>query len=490
MNKINKLLLLSLMSVPIFAMEPKRGIKRRASDEHQQISAMEIESVPAVSGFGILPSELKKKIFDYLITAPGITNDARLANAAANMRKFAAVNKDFRQYIKNYKTSGGTEVDVVGDLINGLAERYAPGNAAKAATIFGTCDAGTWLFDHFYGEENNSFKRNKKEDIHSEFRDVLEYGKTNKLKFLYHYLPFLLTQKYDRFRNIPRPKPASIAQNAESIAFFEELPQDVRHTIVSIIYNAFMQNIKGATNQTKLSNAVTRFIALLQEEENKKYVPIFSRIEIINFIVVILANQYTYGNLARAAMILGVAGDSILPIGEWFKDSKSKVINPLFLNAAHEGDTQCIDFLFKHNLCLRSSWVLPGFCPLVRAAENGHLSTVKKLIDLKITDMDEECTALISAACLGHTTVVQFLIQKGADVNFILENDDSHVRETALMTAAENGQEEIVRILLAAGAQTNVKDYEGSTALDLAQRSGHPNKEAIIKLLQEAPINN
>lgn len=62
--------------------------------------------------------------------------------------------------------------------------------------------------------------------------------------------------------------------------------------------------------------------------------------------------------------------------------------------------------------------------------------------------------------------------------------DDNRVSlQTALHLSAEHGHVNNVRVLLDAGASFVVKDRNGLTAMDLADRSGH---EACVNLLKEA----
>ena len=70
------------------------------------------------------------------------------------------------------------------------------------------------------------------------------------------------------------------------------------------------------------------------------------------------------------------------------------------------------------------------------------------------------CAALRGAARNGHTDVVEYLVEQGADVNFVDWRGD-----TALRGAARYGHLEIVKILVGSGADVNATDVDGRTAL-------------------------
>ena len=104
-------------------------------------------------------------------------------------------------------------------------------------------------------------------------------------------------------------------------------------------------------------------------------------------------------------------------------------------------------------------------------------------IELSVTESVEEYTTestpLIWAACQGRTTLVEFFLSRGADINAT----DSHNR-TALIWAADRGDLETALCLIKHGADLEKKGSTyTSTALNWAAYRSHP---AVVKALVDA----
>ena len=82
------------------------------------------------------------------------------------------------------------------------------------------------------------------------------------------------------------------------------------------------------------------------------------------------------------------------------------------------------------------------------------------------------------AADGSHKSVVELLVEAGADAN-IKDKDGS----TALLLTCFWGTEEVVRLLIKGGANVNIKDNEGRSPIDMAS---FWNREGIRQLLIEA----
>jgi ankyrin repeat protein len=85
---------------------------------------------------------------------------------------------------------------------------------------------------------------------------------------------------------------------------------------------------------------------------------------------------------------------------------------------------------------------------------------------------------LLEAVRLNEIEEVKKLIEKGADVNVVDEYG-----ATALYWASYKGHSEIVKILIEAGADVNVVNRDGETALYWTSSWGYSE---IVKILKEA----
>ena len=80
-------------------------------------------------------------------------------------------------------------------------------------------------------------------------------------------------------------------------------------------------------------------------------------------------------------------------------------------------------------------------------------------------------TALHFAAFFGKPEVARILLEAGADVNAVADND---MRVEPLHSAAAGRHLEVCRLLLAAGAEVDARQAGGFTALHAAAQNGDP----------------
>ncbi|HMA12749.1 MAG TPA: ankyrin repeat domain-containing protein [Steroidobacteraceae bacterium] len=168
--------------------------------------------------------------------------------------------------------------------------------------------------------------------------------------------------------------------------------------------------------------------------------------------------------------------------------------------AARRGDTAVLKVLLEAGADPESPNA-EGQTALMSVARTGNVEAAKLLLKhgAKI-DAREKWggqTALMWASAQNQPDMIRFLASKGADVNARSVVRDWPRRMTAeerpkdmnrgglsgLMFAARDGKIEAVRALLAAGANVNFADPDGSTTLIVALMNGHWD---VAKLLVDS----
>ena len=154
----------------------------------------------------------------------------------------------------------------------------------------------------------------------------------------------------------------------------------------------------------------------------------------------------------------------------------NQFVTPLII-AAHNGHLNSVKILLRYGADIEARGtlkiqndVIEGCTPLWAAASAGHLDVVKLLIKRK-ADVDGRAskgsTPLRVAAHDGHLDVVRCLVERGADVNTRIYDDES----TPLMVACSWGHSSVATYLINKGAIMDLQDKDGKTALhDAAQR--------------------
>jgi len=183
--------------------------------------------------------------------------------------------------------------------------------------------------------------------------------------------------------------------------------------------------------------------------------------------------------------------DLLIAAGAKANTANEYGVTPLLL-ACTNRSAAMVDKLLKAgaNPNAMSDWT--GETALMRCAATGNLDTVKSLLahgaDITAKDARQGHTPLMWALAQKHTDVALALIQSGADVN-------AHAKSgfTPLMFAAQQGDMEAARALVGAGAEvndaTNGKGvWEGQTALLVASLNGH--QQLAIFLLDKGANPN
>ena len=89
----------------------------------------------------------------------------------------------------------------------------------------------------------------------------------------------------------------------------------------------------------------------------------------------------------------------------------------------------------------------------------------------------------------GHTQIVKYLIENGANVN--AKADEAGDSETPLIDAAENKHLDCVKVLLENDADPTIFNIDGFTALTKIynEHEGEEGYDEIIQVLEEATAN-
>lgn len=90
-------------------------------------------------------------------------------------------------------------------------------------------------------------------------------------------------------------------------------------------------------------------------------------------------------------------------------------------------------------------------------------------------------TALIPASEHGHVETVKILVAAGVPINHVNNLGWTAMQEAILLNNGGPRQQEVVRLLLEAGGDPGIRDPEGRTALQNAERLGFAEIAALIR---------
>ena len=138
--------------------------------------------------------------------------------------------------------------------------------------------------------------------------------------------------------------------------------------------------------------------------------------------------------------------------------------NPMLLLAIKDNSNQVIDLLLSNPKTDVDLSNKSGETPLMIASIQGNLALVKTLV-LKNKAMLDHIgwTPLHYACAKGHLEVAEFLIANGALVDSV-----SLDGTTPLMMAVQSGNEQLVKLLLDKGANLQLRNTQGLSAIDIA----------------------
>eukprot|EP00439_Symbiodinium_sp_Y106_P053888 s269_g7.t1 len=182
----------------------------------------------------------------------------------------------------------------------------------------------------------------------------------------------------------------------------------------------------------------------------------------------------------RLAALQGHVEVARLLLESGAEDVANKSGDTALMIASGTGDVEMVHLLLAagFTMDLRNE---DGRTALTYASWGRHMDVVRLLLmarrerDLPASD-DDVCGALRMASSQGYAEVARLLLESGAEKD--VANDQGF---TALITASASGRVEVVRLLLEAGANPNLADEDGCTALMIA--SARHDVEVVSLLL-------
>ena len=186
-------------------------------------------------------------------------------------------------------------------------------------------------------------------------------------------------------------------------------------------------------------------------------------------------------------ILLGQGADNGTPEGE---DKQSPAIgSEALFTAIKKGDVETVRLLVEAGADVNAAEGFGGNTPLHEAVEEGNAEIVQILVDAG-ADIEAEGfmgqTPLGLAAEEGATEIMQILLGQGAD-NGTPEGEDKQspaIGSEALFTAIESGNVTLVNLLVEAGADVNAAEgFGGNTPLHEAVEEGNAE---IVQILVDA----
>jgi hypothetical protein len=154
---------------------------------------------------------------------------------------------------------------------------------------------------------------------------------------------------------------------------------------------------------------------------------------------------------------------------------------PMFILAGEAGRRDVLEKLRELGVDFEAEINDAGWRPVTFAAAEGRLQTTRFLLELGANANaanDLGRTGLMFASFYGYTDIAEALLAAGADPNIVPTDEDGF---PALIVAAQGGHAAIVALLLQNGADRDIEDNAGRTALDWALANEHDEVAEILR---------
>lgn len=152
---------------------------------------------------------------------------------------------------------------------------------------------------------------------------------------------------------------------------------------------------------------------------------------------------------------------------------------PGLVLAVREGSMKVFDVLLAQPTLALDAPAINGNTALMMAAYQHNGAAVATLLARGAVVAQPGWTALHYAAAAGDDAIVRQLLQHGAPIDAVSPRTSGSF--TALMMAAREGHGKTVDLLMAAGANAALRNGEGMTAVDIAERADKAGIAAAIR---------
>jgi ankyrin repeat protein len=149
--------------------------------------------------------------------------------------------------------------------------------------------------------------------------------------------------------------------------------------------------------------------------------------------------------------------------------------------AAQEGQHKCLSLLIEHGGADMSKAATGGWGPIHIACQSGTDLCVALLLDsggvgVNVrTGNEDDFTPLIICCVNDHVKCLKVVIDRGADLNL-----SDNIGQTAVHWACKEGHIESLKLLLKRGANISQKNFDGETPMDYAREQGFSECEDLL----------